>query len=268
MPHHHVSHTVPGHLAFTSHLEARHLWDLILLHVPDPLALCLMPNHVHLLHDRPVTAALGVAIGAHAQWRNHSLGRRGALWLRQPPPDRVVGRTKLRRQVRYIHLNPCRDRLVRDPLSWPWSTHRDRVGLAVPCVRTRHPDPEGFHAYVSADPTVHPSGTALPLGYDRADPAQVTAAVSALTRSPADLLYRRGPARRLLLQALRTLCDGTPASLAALAGVSPATWFRTPTHRDPTVALVARVAGDPRFPGLAEGDLRRLPEWRRYRHDR
>lgn len=263
MTHHRVSHTLAGHLAFTTHDQARHLRDLVLIQVPDPLALCLMPDHVHRVHSRPVSAALGTALGAYARWRNHQLGRSGALWKRQPTPQLIAGRTKQNRQVRYVHLNPCRAGLVRDPLAWPWSTHRDRVGLAVPGIRSRDRDPAAFHAYVSSDPTVHPTGTRLPLGDDRASPSDVFAAVGALTRSPADAMFRRGPQRQLLLQSLRTLCDGPPE---ALAGVSRATFFRVATQRSPAGALVARVAGDPRFEALAEGDLR--PTWGRYRSRR
>jgi len=268
MSHHLVSHTVDGRLAFSTHDEARALWDRVLRHVPDPLALCLMPDHVHLVHSLPVRTDLGLALSAYARWRNRRLGQRGPLWGRQPPAQAIKGRTKHQRQVRYVHLNPCRAGLVGDPLAWPWSTHRDRVGLAVPTVRARTSDPAAFHAYVSSDPTVHPTGTRLPLGDDRATPPDVFAAVSALTRSPSAAMFRRGPARHLLLQSLRALCDGSPEALAAFAGVSRATFFRAATQRSPTVALVARVAGDPRFDALAEGDLRRLPTWRRYRNRR
>jgi hypothetical protein len=32
------------------------------------------------------------------------------------------------RQVRYVHLNPCRDRFANDPLVPVWSTHRGAIG--------------------------------------------------------------------------------------------------------------------------------------------
>jgi hypothetical protein len=48
-----------------------------------------------------------------------------------PCASTAAAKRKLARQVRYIVLNPCRDRIVGDPLSWMWSTQRDVMGATV-----------------------------------------------------------------------------------------------------------------------------------------
>ncbi len=262
---HHTCRSRRGTLAFRTHPEARALWDAILHQVPDPMALCLMPDHVHLLHRRDVHQALGRALGSYARRRNGLRGQQGRVWQRQPPPDPVEGTTKQRRSERYIHLNPCRARLVADPLAWPWSTHRDRLGLAVPGCVPAVPDPSRFHAYVSADPTVHVNGTPLPALRDMGTMDGITAAVSALTRATPPMLAQRGPARSTLLRSLRCLSDRSPADLADALGLHRASLYRVLDIWTPDVRIVAQVLGDPRFAALQEHDLRHQPSWARYR---
>ncbi len=265
MPHHHAVRSRPSRLAFLSHLEARVLWDTVLREVPDPLALCLMPDHLHLLHARDVGAALGIALRSYARWRNNRMGVRGSLWRRPGPPEPVKGRTKLRRSERYIHLNPCRAGLVGDPLAWPWSTHRDRVGLALPAARPADPDPLAYHQYVSADPSVNLRGTDLPVGTDGADGDTVLDAVLALTRSPREALTRRGPVRSLALRSLRQFTTLSGREIGAELQLARATVHRVPLKHTRATRLVSRVLGDDRFPALEPGDLRRTSRWFAYR---
>jgi len=113
------------------------------------------------------------------------------------------------------------------------------------------------------------AGTPLPavVSVDRrCDPREVLAAVSALTRTPLGGLRRRGAPRDLLLRALCTLTDARAGEIAALSGVDPRTARRHAGRTEATIALVARVAGDPRFAALGDGDLRQLPSWARCRH--
>jgi hypothetical protein len=53
--------------------------------------------------------------------------------------------------------------------------------------------------------------------------------------------------------------------VAAFAHVDPKTVWRTPQLATDTERVAATIAGDARFPGLVEGDLRRLPGWEPYR---
>lgn len=243
---------------------------MVLEQVPDPMALCLMPDPLHLLHSRDVHRELGLALCAYARHRNHVRGTRGSVWRPQPPPDRVVGRVKERRSVRYVHLNPCRAGLVSDPLAWPWSTHRDRLGLTVsPRVRVSR-DPEGFHAYVSSDPTVSVTGTPLPMFQDLVAPGgegldQLRAAVSAVNRVSWLQVGERTPARRSWVRAARCLSPESTLVIAEHVGLTTRAVRYVDDHWAPDVAVLGRVAGDPRFPGLEDGDLRQTSGWRRYR---
>lgn len=149
MPYHLAAHAVPGALAFCTWAEALALWRRVVAALSSHTALTLMPDHLHALTERDEHRRLGDALGAYARWRNHRHGRRGPLWSRQPPPVLVTSAQKIRRTERYIHLNPCRAHLVDDPLAWPFSSYRDRVGLApFPIIRAV-PDPYAFHAWVS-----------------------------------------------------------------------------------------------------------------------
>ncbi len=263
---HLVAHTLPGTVAFRTWVEARALWDRVVPAVPGLVALVLMPDHLHLLHGADVRRPLAAALSGYARWRNHQRGERGPLFHPVPPPEELVDDDKVRRSIRYVALNPCRARLVADPLAWPFSSYRDSVGLAVPSVRRPDGDPHELHAYVSADPTVDVRGSALPVApHQVPTPEAVAHAVSALTRTPLGGLRRRGPARRLFLRAAKALCPCSGRDLARLAGCSDSAVAHAPSALDAEVRLVARVVDDPRFDALFEGDLRATPGWRRYR---
>jgi hypothetical protein len=202
--------------------------------------------------------------------RNARRGR--PVWEYRASPTPIRGKEHVERTTRYIHLNPCRRGLAGDPLAWPFSTHRDAVGLALPVVRPPFPNPERFHAWVSGDPAVDSSGTPLPRASNTAPSTwslqQVTAAVSALTRTPAPALRTRGAARSLLICAAAWLAAVPDATLAPFAGVDRSTVRRVAKRRDSRLAVVERVIGDGRFALLREGDLRDDPAWRAYRHMR
>jgi hypothetical protein len=116
------------------------------------------------------------------------------VFRRQPRSVGVPEGLMARRTVRYIHLNPCRGELVSRPLAWPWSTHRDRLGLAV-------------------RPAVSRAAEVL--------------------RVPFRALERRGPARTLLVRSLRVLGVMGTTELAALTGLAPRTVRDVGTRRDP-----------------------------------
>ena len=258
-----------GTLLFRSWAEARALW-IRLATGPRFRALVLMPDHVHVqLTDAAQLAPLAVALRSFARWRNGSRGECGPVWEHRSRPTPIRGRNHVERTTRYIHLNPCRRGLALDPLAWPFSTHRDAVGLAWPVARRPVPDPERFHAWVSADPSVATSGSPLPRTRSAAVPCwsltQVAAAVSALTRTPEMALRTRGPARGLLLCAATRLTEAPEALIAEFAGVDRKTIRRAAARRDPRLAVVERVVGDERFALLRDGDLRRDPAWRAYR---
>ena len=195
--------------------EASALWFLLTRRVGRPVALCLMPDHLHLQHAQDVSGALGSALRAYALWRNALRGQSGPVFKRKPPAHPLATPDKVRRSVRYIHLNPVRAGLVSDPLAWPWSTHRDAVGICLRSVRDVDRDPDRFHRYVSSNPMVALNGTSLPHEPGRvARVDEVLAAVSELTRRPMAHLGRRNAERTLAVAASRALCDATAAEIA------------------------------------------------------
>ncbi len=270
MSFHHVGRALPGHLLFTSHVEAALLWQSVLRRVPAPLALCLMPDHVHLLASADLRVIFGEAMRAFAKARNARRGIRGPVWRRQDSPEEVRAGLKERRSVRYIHLNPCRAGLVSDPLAWPWSTHRDRCGLVVDGAGGRHRDPVAFHRYVSSDPSVRVDGSFLPLPVDLVEAGvhgleRLREAVSEVSRRPLALFDVRGHHRDLWIRCARLHSSSTSSQIARVAEVTARTVRNQDRRSDRRSEVVARAAGDlARFPGLVPGDLRQLVTWRRY----
>ncbi len=134
-----------------------------------------------------------------------------------------------------------------------------------------HALPPGHHTYVSGDPSVRAEGTELPFGMRGMRDAtveQVTAAVSALSRSALDQLGRRGPARSLLV---RSLVACTPLSKRAIARelrISHRAVNRTESISEADLRRVERVLCDPRFTALMDHDLSQTWTWRRYREAR
>lgn len=261
---HLVARSADGRLLFRTWVEGLALWRRVVRRVPGIVAFAVMPDHLHLVHLHDVRQPLAQVLAGYARWRNRARGERGRVFEPLPAAQRLPDEEHCRRTIRYVHLNPCRARLVRDPLAWPLSTHRDAVGLAaVPAVRQRR-DAQAFHAYVSADPAVEPGGTPLPVPTARGcDLDDVVAAVSAVTRTPVEHLARRGPARTLFLRAAAAHCPAVArAAAAARVGAARSTAFAAAGLVD---GSVARALHDARFPSLASGDLRGGVGWERYR---
>ncbi len=225
--------------------HARFAWLWIRLRETFPLAVaaCLMPDHVHLaLPGEPADAALKLSWALRGHARCFGLRR---CWGPVAEPVVFSDPTKVRRQLRYIALNPCRPanlrgqriRLVSDPLSWWWSTHRGTMGAAVePWVLPGRlsdfleVDDADFasrwHRYVSGDPSVHPGGTPAPaLSPARRVPHHPLdtirlAAMSAVRASP-HALRRRSRTRALFITLAHHEGWRFNAQLARACGITP-----------------------------------------------
>jgi hypothetical protein len=261
---HYVARALRGTLLACDHRELLELWRRFSAAFPLLLALCVMPDHVHLLLPGPVDAeVVRRVMRGFARWLNARRGGSGPVWRPLGAPSVREGAAKRRTDVRYIHLNPCRARFVSDPLCWPASTHYDATGLALWPARRAEPDADSFHSYVSADPTVHVQGTLLPTrGLREPSLDQVLAAVTSLGRVTAEELAHRSPERSLLLRAARTLTSATNQEIAAFAGVGQTSVKRAPRLLDARIARVAAAAGDRRFSLLTEQPV---AAWERYR---
>jgi len=255
---HLVAHAVAGTRLFQDWTEAQALWDR-LARVPGLRALVLMPNHVHLVSAVADARAFDTARRAFARWRNNWRGQAGAVWQERPTVEALPDALHARRTTRYVHLNPCRARLVTCPAAWPFSTHRDALGLSLKPVRKREPDPVAFHAYVSADPSCSVNGTPYPgnrMQTERVPVERLAGAVSELARMPLEQVRARGPERALWISAARSLTSWSGAEIARAVGVHRSQVTRCAPLPAATVAALERALADERFPGLVAGDLR------------
>jgi len=95
-------------------------------------AFCLMTNHTHLLIEVGTVSLSRIMHNLsfrYSRWINNRLGRVGHLFERRFRDKAVIDDSHLLYVVRYIHANPVRAGLVRDPSDFPWSTHRAYMAL-------------------------------------------------------------------------------------------------------------------------------------------
>ena len=164
-----------GTEGWTERADFEWLWRELKKIFPEAAARCVMSNHGHALAQTLDLAGTARRISSLQKRMNgfrKKGGRSAIVWDPVSAPSPVSNVEKWLRDIRYIHLNPVRARLVSDPLAWPWSTHRDWVGAGTdPCPEWLRQWSEllpwsgpgwerEFHRYVSADPsTGHPEGT-------------------------------------------------------------------------------------------------------------
>jgi REP element-mobilizing transposase RayT len=159
-----------GHPVFKNHAVAISLWSKLSSTFDHISAACLMPNHVHVLVKALNADQLRIQFKEVLRGIQISNRMGSSVFEPVPMPILIPDAKHLFRQVRYVHLNPCRAGLVKDPLSWMFSTHRDALGLSIyplPGVSTMMKDlgfigAKGltrFHEIVSADPTCSVEGT-------------------------------------------------------------------------------------------------------------
>jgi REP element-mobilizing transposase RayT len=214
---HLVARTNFGLTPLTDRTACVDLWKRLHKNFPHVLACVLMPNHLHFIIEAgdPSKAKQRLAIALRS-WSRRFYPKK-SVWMKVPDPSPIPNDQQLMRQIRYIHLNPCRKGLTRDPFEWEWSTHLDASG----CIKTPWLDKKRLcqtfktsekilgtkmHQYISGDPSVSVSGTAFVSDY-KADDLVRTDAKSLLWASAVvlrtDINLKRGPVREL---AIKTAC--------------------------------------------------------------
>jgi hypothetical protein len=180
-----------------------------------------------------------------------------------PDPQPIVDLAKLRTQVRYVHLNPCRASLSTDPIAWAWSTHLDYIGvISRPWPQVEQnlkrlgyaAASEGrrkFHGFVSGDVTTSLSGTPLPEAQPSGEVVNMKILVRAfalVTRTPVEKFYRKG---RMRAQAMRLLSNEFNVPLVRVAkefGVTSSATIAPPwASTKSAVPAVLQVMHDPRL---------------------
>jgi len=93
------------------------------------LAYCLIPNHFHLLvkindgvTNETIVKAFADFLNSYSKSINKAFRRNGSLFQRKFKRKRIDTEDYLTRIVVYIHLNPVKHRLTRDPQNWNYSS--------------------------------------------------------------------------------------------------------------------------------------------------
>ena len=97
-------------------------------------AFCLMSNHVHLaiqVGDIPLSRIMQNLSFRYTRWINWRQNRSGHLFQGRYKAVLVDADAYLLELTRYIHLNPVRAGIVKEPEDSPWSSHRAYLGREV-----------------------------------------------------------------------------------------------------------------------------------------
>jgi REP element-mobilizing transposase RayT len=102
---------------------------------------CLMENHYHLLTETPeanLSKAMHTLNTSYTAYYNKRRGRIGHLFQGRYKSILVQGDGYLHHLSRYIHLNPVRANLVKDPKDYVWSSYRSFISKAmnIPWLKT------------------------------------------------------------------------------------------------------------------------------------
>jgi putative transposase len=98
-------------------------------------AYCWMTNHIHMViqvSDVPLGKIVLRTASIYARRIQHHLETTGHLFERRYHAVLVDADHYLLTLLRYVHLNPMRAGLVRDPGEYPWSSHRAYLGGPAP----------------------------------------------------------------------------------------------------------------------------------------
>lgn len=94
-------------------------------------AYCLLPNHFHLLVEEkklPIAKLIGRLFTSYGVYFNKKYKRQGPLFGNRFKSKLIQKDSYFFEVSRYIHLNPVRANLVKDPLEYPYSSLREYTG--------------------------------------------------------------------------------------------------------------------------------------------
>jgi len=250
---HWVARSSHPHEPFRKFEDARFAWEILQQTFPELLSAVLMPNHLHMiLPDGDLKKLTGI-LGAIS--RRLKIEK---LWQPVPEPSLIPDPHHLKRQIRYVALNPCRKKLCTDPLQWIWSTHRDIVfqpkfSLIQSLGETERDFSKRFHNYVSSDPSVCVTGTSFPqVAVKREIPeeslGQILRASAAALRMHPLKIKSIGPLRLLFIHLAQRQGWKNPTALAEVCGLT-SRGVRKILHKSMPQEIDAAILclGDQRF---------------------
>jgi len=131
---------------FYNHLAYRSFIDLIDRYAVETsiqvIAVCLMPNHFHLLvqigEGGDLSQFMKRVCQAYSKRANRELRRAGTVIEGRFKSKHVKFTEYLTHLCRYIHANPIKAGLAQDPREWPYSNFKEFIGIAddMPCDRS------------------------------------------------------------------------------------------------------------------------------------
>jgi putative transposase len=129
----------------------------------DIIAYCLMPTHyhlsVHLHHDDFGMQVMQPFGTSYTKAINKQHDRVGPLFQGRFRAVLVKDDAYLTNLTKYIHLNPVKAGLVKEPTAWPYSSYSDYIGLrdgTLPkpmIILNRFPSRQAYRTYVEEEPT-------------------------------------------------------------------------------------------------------------------
>ena len=95
-------------------------------------AFCLMPNHFHLiieqLSDVPTSKLISRACTSYAKYINQKYKKVGHVFQDCFKANTIDTDEQLIWTSAYIHMNPVKDTLVKEPSEYKWSSYNDFIG--------------------------------------------------------------------------------------------------------------------------------------------
>lgn len=273
---HLVARTLHPYQPFNKRLECIWIWRKLQEYYPHCFAAILMPNHLHLVietnQEEYEHSKLRTLIGLFS--RRFYLNQK--IWQTVPKPEQIPDQVYLQRMIRYVHLNPCRKKLINDPLNWEFSTHRDWLGMSYPSWITeevrksafRTFSPKTFHSYVSSDPACKVEGTQLPINLNQnrvplIDHTEIPlkwilrATCLSLHQPMNSLLIKKSPSRVLAIHIASESKLFYPAMLATELGMSRQSIYHLQRKSKNLEAIQAikRTLCDPRIISVESNNL-------------
>jgi len=120
------------------------------------LGYCLMPNHFHLI-VRPSQADMlshfmRWLMTSHVRRHHQRKSTSGHVWQGRYRSFRIKADEHLLMVMRYVERNPVRASLVEYAVDWPWSSHREALGVQESRLLDKPPIdlPDAWGTYVNS----------------------------------------------------------------------------------------------------------------------
>jgi len=95
-------------------------------------AFCLMPNHFHLLLEQtgttPISKLISKVCTSYAMYLNKKYKRVGHVFQERFKSVLIENNPQLMWTSAYIHMNPVKDKLVKNSSEYTWSSYNDYIG--------------------------------------------------------------------------------------------------------------------------------------------